>query len=578
MIKIKETIPILQWLPAYKKAWLKNDLFAGITVGVILIPQGIAYATIAGLPPIYGLYTALIPQLVYAVMGTSRQLAVGPAAMDSLIVASGIGALATVGTENFIALSVLLAFLVGLFQFLFGLFHLGFLVNFLSRPVISGFTSGSAIIIGVNQLGNLMGADLGRSNRIQVLLREVLQLTSDIHWPTLIMGGLSILFLIAMKRFFSKIPAALLVVAIGIGAVFFFGLEEKGIDILGPIPAGLPAFQLPEFTPELLQEISGLAMTLALIGFLEAISIAKSIEAKHNSYRVRPNQELVALGLGNMVGSLFQTYPATGGFARTAVNDDSGAKTPMSAFFAALIIGLTLVFLTPLFYYLPKTALAAIIIVSAYGLLDFSMPKNLLTFNARDLITLNSTLVITLFVGIKEGILFGIILSLAMLIYKSTKPHMAVLGQVPGTHFYRNVSRFSDLVIDPEILVVRFDAQLYFANTNYFKDKLKEFVREKGEGLRLLIIDGESMNALDSSAIYALEEIHDFFTAKDITIAFSGLKGPVRDTLVKSKLMKKIRYDHCFMSIQEAVDYYHDKGFESPGSYTFQEYTKQANR
>ena len=291
-----------------------------------------------------------------------------------------------------------------------------------------------------------------------------------------------------------------------------------------------------------------------------------------------PNQELVALGLGNMVGSLFQTYPATGGFARTAVNDDSGAKTPMSALFAALIIGLTLVFLTPLFYYLPKTALAAIIIVSAYGLLDFSMPKNLLTFNARDLITLNSTLVFTVFVGIKEGILFGIILSLAMLIYKSTKPHMAVLGQVPGTHFYRNVSRFSDLVVDPEILVVRFDAQLYFANTNYFKDKLKEFVREKGEGLRLLIIDGESMNALDSSAIYALEEIHDFFTAKGITIAFTGLKGPVRDTLVKSKLMKKIRYDHCFMSIQEAVDYYHDKGFESPGSYTFQEYTKQANR
>ena len=578
MIKIKETIPILQWLPAYKKAWLKNDLFAGITVGVILIPQGIAYATIAGLPPIYGLYTALVPQLVYAVMGTSRQLAVGPAAMDSLIVASGIGALATVGTENFIALSILLAFLVGLFQFLFGLFHLGFLVNFLSRPVISGFTSGSAIIIGVNQLGNLMGTELGRSNRIQVLLREVLQLTADIHWPTFLMGGLSVLFLIAMKRFFSKIPAALLVVVIGIGAVFFLGLEDKGIDILGPIPAGLPAFRLPEFTPELLQDLAGLAMTLALIGFLEAISIAKSIEAKHNSYRVLPNQELVALGLGNMVGSLFQTYPATGGFARTAVNDDSGAKTPMSALFAALIIGLTLVFLTPLFYYLPKTALAAIIIVSAYGLLDFSMPKNLLTFNARDLITLNSTLVFTVFVGIKEGILFGIILSLAMLIYKSTKPHMAVLGQVPGTHFYRNVSRFSDLVVDPQILVVRFDAQLYFANTNYFKDKLKEFVREKGEGLRLLIIDGESMNALDSSAIYALEEIHDFFTAKGITIAFTGLKGPVRDTLVKSKLMKKIRYDHCFMSIQEAVDYYHDKGFESPGSYTFQEYTKQANR
>jgi SulP family sulfate permease len=250
----------------------------------------------------------------------------------------------------------------------------------------------------------------------------------------------------------------------------------------------------------------------------------------------------------------------------------------MASFVAALVIALTLVFLTPLFYYLPKTVLAAIIIVSAYGLLDFSLPKNLMSFNTRDLITLNSTLIVTVFVGIKEGILFGIILSLAMLIYKSTKPHMAVLGQVPGTHFYRNVNRFSDLIIDPQIIVVRFDAQLYFANTNYFKDKLKEFVREKGNDLRLLIIDAESLNALDSSAIYALEETLDFFTSKGIIVAFSGLKGPVRDTLVKSKLMKKIRYDHCFMSIQEAVDYYRSDGFDSPGNYMFQEYTKQVNR
>jgi SulP family sulfate permease len=578
MIKFKDTIPILEWLPGYKRSWLKHDFFAGLTVGVILIPQGIAYATIAGLPPIYGLYTALIPQLVYAVMGTSRQLAVGPAAMDSLIVASGVGALAAMGTENFIALAVMLAFLVGLFQFLFGLFRLGFLVNFLSRPVISGFTSGSAIIIGINQLGNLMGVDLQRSNQVQVLISEAVEVANTLHWPSLLMGLLSVALLLVSKKFFQKLPAPLLLVILGICFVFFLNLDESGIDILGPIPAGLPKFSVPPLTLELIQDLSGLAMTLALIGFLEAISVAKSIEAKHNSYQVKPNQELVALGLSNMVGSLFQTYPATGGFARTAVNDESGAKTPMSSLVAALIIGLTLVFLTPLFYYLPKTVLAAIIIVSAYGLLDFSMPKNLLTFNMRDLVILNSTMLVTLFVGIKEGILFGIILSLAMLIYRSTKPHMAVLGQVPGTHFYRNVSRFSDLNIDPEILVVRFDAQLYFANTNYFKDKLKEFVREKTSELRLLIIDGESLNGLDSSAIYALEEIHDYFTAKGITIAFSGLKGPVRDALVKSKLMNKIRYDHCFMSIQEAVDHYHGEGFDTPGNYTFQEYTKQVNR
>jgi SulP family sulfate permease len=578
MIHFKDKIPILEWLPGYKRSWLKHDFFAGLTVGVILIPQGIAYATIAGLPAIYGLYTALIPQLVYAVMGTSRQLAVGPAAMDSLIVASGIGALATLGTENFIALSIMLAFLVGLFQFVFGLFRLGFLVNFLSRPVISGFTSGSAIIIGVNQLGNLMGIDLQRSNQVQVLIREVIEIAGTLHWPSLLLGMLSVILLLVSKKFFRRVPAPLLLVALGICIVFFLNLEGKGIEILGPIPAGLPEFNLPPLTLELLQDLSGLAMTLALIGFLEAISVAKSIEARHNSYQVKPNQELMAIGLSNMVGSLFQTYPATGGFARTAVNDESGAKTPMSSLVAALIIALTLLFLTPVFYYLPKTVLAAIIIVSAYGLLDFSMPKNLLTFNMRDLVILNSTLLFTLFVGIKEGILFGIILSLAMLIYRSTKPHMAVLGQVPGTHFYRNVNRFSDLNIEAEILIVRFDAQLYFANTNYFKDKLKEFMREKSAELQLLIIDGESLNGLDSSAIYALEEIHDYFTDKGITMAFSGLKGPVRDALVKSKLMNKIRYDHCFMSIQEAVDHYHEGGFESPGNYSFQEYTKQANR
>ena len=279
-----------------------------------------------------------------------------------------------------------------------------------------------------------------------------------------------------------------------------------------------------------------------------------------------------------MVGSLFQTYPATAGFARSAVNDQSGAKTPLSSLFAAMVIALSLLFLTPAFFYLPKAVLAGIIIVAAYGLLDFSMPKKILTYNIRDLIILNSTLMVTIFVGIKEGILFGIILSLVMLIYKTTKPHIAVLGNVPGTHFYRNVRRFNDVIVHKEILIVRFDAQLYFANTQYFKDKLKEFTSEKGDDLKLLVIDGESLNALDSSAIYALEEIHDYFTSKDITIVFSGLKGPVRDTLVKSKLMKKIRYDHCFMSIQEAVDCYRENCFELPKRYSYQEYTKQSNR
>ena len=577
-MQLKKHIPILQWLPKYKKAWLKNDIFAGLTIGVILIPQGIAYAIIAGLPPIYGLYTAMIPQIVYAFLGTSRQLAIGPAAMDSLIVASGIGMLASVGSEHFLILAILLAFMVGFFQVIFGVFRLGFLVNFLSKPVINGFTSGSAIVIGLNQLGNLFGLDLVRNSHIQSLLFEFFTELKKVHWPSALIGISSIIVIVGFKKLSNKIPASLIVVMIGIIVVYAFHLDLNGVAILGEIPAGLPHLVIPTFDKVFMEEIAGLALTLGLIGFMEAISIAKSIEAKHNSYEVDANKELVALGFSNMIGSFFQTYPATAGFARTAVNDQSGAKTPLSSLFAAIVIALSLLFLTPAFFFLPKSVLAAIIMVAAFGLLDFSMPKNLLSYNLRDLIILNSTLLTTVFIGIKEGIIFGIVLSLIMLIYKTTKPHIAILGQVPRTHFYRNVKRFEEVIVLPEVLIVRFDAQLYFANTQFFKDNLKQFAKEKGENLKMIVIDGESLNALDSSAIFALEEIHDYFTAKGITLAFTALKGPVRDTLVKSRLMKKIRYDHCFMSIQEAMDCFSENCFELPKRYSYQEYTKQSNR
>lgn len=576
-MKLKNHLPILDWLPNYQKAWLKGDLFAGITIGVMLIPQGIAYATIAGLPPIYGLYTALVPQIVYALLGTSRQLAIGPAAMDSLIVASGIGVLASIGSEHFIVLAILLGFMVGFFQILFGFFKLGFLVNFLSKPVISGFTSGSAIIIGVNQLGNLLGIDIHRNNQFHIIITEIFTNLKSFNWMSLLLGGLSIITLLVIKKYFKKIPASLVVVVVGIAVVYFLNLQNHGIIILEEIPQGLPNFKMPYFDKELMNELSGLAVTLALIGFMEAISIAKSIEVKHNNYKVKPNKELIALGFGNIIGSFFQSYPATAGFARTAVNDQSGAKTPLASLIAAIVVAISLLFLTPTFYYLPKTILAAIIIVAAFSLLDFTMPKRLIYYNLRDLVILNVTLIMTLFVGIKEGILTGVILSITMLIYKSTKPHIAILGNVPNTHFYRSTMRFKNLIIHDEILIVRFDAQLHFANTTYFKDKLQEFCTFKGDKLKLLIIDGESLNALDSSAIYALDEILDYFNNLEIVVAFTGLKGPVRDTLAKSGLMKKIRYDHCFMSIQEAVVCFEKMCFDLPKKYSYQEYTKQSN-
>jgi len=579
-LRLKDIFPILEWLPNYNKSWLKGDLSAGLTVGIMLVPQGIAYAMIAGLPPIYGLYTAMIPQIMYAIFGTSRQLAVGPVAMDSLIVASGVATLAEIGTENFIEFAILLAFMMGVLQVIFGFFKLGFLVNFLSRPVISGFTSAAALIIAFSQLKHLLGVNIQSDNKLHSLIISLFQHLKDVNYIAFAIGGISILILIFFKRITKKIPAALIVVVLGILAVKYLKLEEAGVQIIGNIPEGLPSLKMPSFNIEIMKELFPIALTLSFVAFLEAISVAKAIELKHNnSYKVIANKELIAIGLGNIVGSFFQTYPATGGMSRTAVNNQVGAKTPMAAIISSLVIGFTLLFLTPVFYYLPKSIIAAIIIVAVYGLLDFKVPKQILKYSKRELIILNSTLLVTAVVGIKEGIFIGVILSIAMLIYRSTKPHIAVLGKVSGTHFYRNIKRFEGVLeIKESILIVRFDAQLYFANVQYFKDKLDEYVVEKGKTLKLIIIDGESINSIDSSGVYMLYEIIKKYNNLNIEIAFTGMKGPVRDVFEKSEIMKEITYKNCFMSIQEAVDDFDKNVNNEKNERTYIKYVKQTNR
>ena len=329
-MNIKSFFPILEWLGNYKKDWLKGDLSAGLTVGIMLIPQGIAYAMIAGLPPIYGLYTAMIPQIVYAIFGTSRQLAVGPVAMDSLIVAAGVAALAEVGSEHFIEFAILLAFMMGVLQVAFGLFRLGFLVNFLSKPVISGFTSAASLIIGLNQLKHLLGINIHRNNKLQNLLLEAFSHLNEIHWITFSIGFGAIITIVLFKKYLKKIPAALVVVIVSILIVKFLHLEQSGVKIVGHIPEGLPSFRLPHFDKEIMIKLFPISLTLSFIAFLEAISVAKAVELKHNNYKVVPNQELIALGMGNIIGSLFQSYPSTGGFSRTAVNDQDGANTPLA--------------------------------------------------------------------------------------------------------------------------------------------------------------------------------------------------------------------------------------------------------
>ena len=553
-MNLKKILPILDWLPNYKKAWLKGDLSAGLTVGIMLIPQGIAYAMIAGLPPIYGLYTAMIPQIVYAFFGTSRQLAVGPVAMDSLIVAAGVATLADIGTQNFIEFAILLAFMMGALQVLFGMFKLGFLVNFLSRPVISGFTSAAALIIAFSQLKYLLGIQIQRSDNIQTLIFEIFKHLKEINFIAFGIGITAILILIFLKLLTKKIPAALVVVILGIIVVKIFNLQQFGVQIIGEVPEGLPAFRMPHFNKEIMIDLFPIALTLSFIAFLEAISVAKAIELKHDNYKVVPNQELIAIGLGNIVGSFFQTYPATGGLSRTAVNNQVGANTPLAALISGMIVGFTLLFLTPVFYYLPQAVVAAIIMVAVYGLLDFYIPKHLLKYSKKELIILNITLIITATVGIREGVLIGVVLSLVVLIYATTKPHVAVLANVPGTHFYRNIERFRTLKEKDEILIYRFDAQLFFANTYYFKDTLEELVFSRKDKLKLIVIDGESINSIDSSGVYMLDDIIGKYKSMGIDIAFTGMKGPVRDVLQKAGIMRKIKYENCFMSIQDAVD------------------------
>ena len=371
---LKQFFPILNWLPSYKRSYLKDDLIAGVTVAILLIPQGMAYALIAGLPPIYGLYAALTPQIIYAILGTSRQLAVGPVAMDSLLVAAGLGALSIVSPEQYIQMAILLALLMGVIQFLLGLFRMGFIVKFLSKPVISGFTSAAAIIIGFSQLKHLLGINISQNNKLHLVIGSFFNSATPVHFPALIIGLVSILLLLFLKKWNPKIPASLFIVTLGIAWVYFTKQNENGVQIVGLIPEGLPFFSIPNVTWENIQVLFSTAITLALVAFMEAISVAKAIEEKHKDYEVDSNQELIALGSSNIVGSLFQSYPTTGGFSRTAVNDQAGAKTGVAPLITAAIIAVVLSFFTDWFYYLPKSVLGAIIIATINALIKAATP------------------------------------------------------------------------------------------------------------------------------------------------------------------------------------------------------------
>ena len=561
---MRNFFPFLQWLPKYSKRDFPKDLLAGFTVAIVLIPQGMAYAMIVGLPPVYGLYASLFPLVVYAILGTSRQLAVGPVAMDSLLVAAGLGALSISSFDAFLATLLFLTLLVGLIQIILGFLRMGFFVNFLSKPVISGFTSAAALIIIFSQLKHLLGITIEGSSKFHELVFNAVQNLGETNFFDLGFGVIGILLIAGLKFWNKRIPGILIAVVIGTLAANIFNLENEGLKLVGAVPGGLPHMSLPfsnlDTNVHYLKDLWPIALTLALIGYLEAISIGKGIEEKNNEDHIDANQELVAIGASNITGSFFSSFPVTASFSRSAINNETGARTNLSGLITALLVLITLLVLTPLFYYLPKAILASIIMVSVFGLIDWNYAIRLWKHRKDEFTLLILTFLFTLFIGISSGILIGVLISLLLMVYRTSKPHIAVLGKIRDTDYYKNINRFDKTIeIRKDLLIIRFDSQLYFGNANYFKRKLLQLIKAKGSSLKGIILNAEAINYIDSSAaqmlIKVIKKVHD----SDIEFYIAGAIGPTRDIIFSSDIIKELGKEYLFARTQEAVSYFDDR-------------------
>ena len=556
---IARLFPITKELLTYNRSTLYSDLIAGLSIAVIVIPQGLAYAMIAGLPPIYGLYAALVPQFIHGIMGTSRHPAVGPVALDSLVVAIALGALSLSGIGEVVAAAIFLATMVGILQITMGLLQMGVLANYLSRPVISGFTSAAAIIIGLNQVEHLLGLQIESSNQIQKMLLSVAQNFNETHLITVVVGVSAMSLILVTKKYFFKFPSSLLVSVFGVLLIWSTRWDLHGVEIVGHIPAGLPNFDLLTVFPELVRDMLPFALTLAVIGYVEIISITKELEEQEEKYFLKPNKELMALGTANLVGSFFQSYPVSASFSRSAVKFQSGALTGMTAVFSASIVGLTLLFFTSLFFYLPIAVLAGIIMVAVIRLINIRYAIDLYKTRRDEFFLLLITCLLTLFVGISQGILIGTLLSLLLMVIRTSKPHYAILAKVSGTNYYKNISRFeTDANIDDNILILRFDAQLFFGNRDYFRKIVFEEI-EKKPNLKGFILVARGITYVDSSGLSTLSAMIKSFQQKGILFMVAGAIGPTRDLLQKSKLTDLIQEKNMFAKTADAVDYFKGK-------------------
>ena len=549
------------WLSGYRREDLPGDLTAGLTTAVMLVPQGMAYAMLAGLPPVAGLYASTIPLIVYALFGSSRQLAVGPVAIVSLLTLAGVGALAEPGSPEFIALAATLMAMVGVIQAGLGFLRAGFVVNFLSHAVISGFTSAAALVIGLSQLKHLLGVDLPREQNVFVLLGRAATELGNTHAVTLLIGVASIAALMLGKRLSKRFPTPLLVVIVSSLVVWGLDLHERGVAIVGTVPAGLPGFALPDLSGGALAALLPTALTIAFVAFMESVAVAKAIAAKHR-YKIDPNRELVGLGLANVVGAAFRGYPITGGFSRSAVNDQAGARTPLAGLVTAVLIGLTLLFLTDLFFFLPRAVLAAIVMVAVFGLIDAKEPVHLFRIKKVDAATLAVTFLATLTLGIETGILTGVGFSLAVFVVRSAWPHKAELGWRPDAGVFRNVRRYEDAVTWDDLYLTRPDASLYFANMASLEDDLNAAVADRPQ-LRAIVLDFSGVNDVDGVAIDVLQDRMDAFDAQGIAVHLAGVKGPVRDLLQRAGWYERYGDRIGHPSLRHALA---DLGVDLPGA------------
>ncbi|WP_321830177.1 SulP family inorganic anion transporter [Thalassovita sp.] len=561
---LRRNLPVLTWAKDYNRDTLTSDLVAAVIVTIMLIPQSLAYALLAGLPPEMGLYASILPLVAYAIFGTSRALAVGPVAVVSLMTAAAVGNLALQGTAEYALAAITLAFMSGVMLLVMGIFRLGFLANFLSHPVIAGFVTASGVLIATSQLKHIFGIDAHGHTMIELLgsLFENQHLTNPI---TLLIGGLTVGFLFWVRKGMKTMLQGLglkprladvltkagpvLAVVVTTLVTWGFDLEAKGVKIVGEVPMGLPPLSAPSFSAEIWGSLFVSALLISVIGFVESVSVAQTLAAKKRQ-RIVPDQELIGLGASNIASAISGGYPVTGGFARSVVNFDAGAETPAAGAFTAVGILLAALLLTPLLFFLPKATLAATIIVAVLSLVDFSILSKAWTYSKIDFTAVAATIFLTLGMGVEIGVSAGVALSIFLFLYKTSRPHVAEVGLVPGTQHFRNILRH-EVETHPELVTLRIDESLYFANARFLEDYVYDRIA-CDEPIKHVVLLCSAVNEIDMSALESLEEINHRLSDVGIKLHLSEVKGPVMDRLQRSHFRDEMT-GTVFLSHYEAV-------------------------